>query len=50
VAQGRSNRAIADALVISEYTAKFHLRSILHKLSAKTRAEAVAVGAKLDLV
>jgi DNA-binding NarL/FixJ family response regulator len=50
VAQGRSNRGIADALVISEFTAKFHLRSILHKLKARTRAEAVAVGAKLNLV
>jgi DNA-binding CsgD family transcriptional regulator len=36
--------------VISEFTAKFHLRSILHKLKARTRAQAVAVGAKLNLV
>ena len=42
VAAGRSNRAIARALGISERTAKFHVSSILLKLHAANRTEAVA--------
>jgi LuxR family maltose regulon positive regulatory protein len=42
--QGLSNRAIANALFISEATAKVHVRSILGKLGAKSRTEAVAKG------
>jgi predicted ATPase/DNA-binding CsgD family transcriptional regulator len=46
VAAGRSNREIAEALVVSENTAKFHVASLLNKLGAGSRAEAVtrAVG------
>jgi DNA-binding NarL/FixJ family response regulator len=39
--EGLSNRAIAAELVISENTVKFHVASILGKLGAQTRAEAV---------
>ena len=46
VAHGRSDREIAATLVISENTAKFHLKSILRKLSATTRAEAIAIAAR----
>ena len=42
MAEGASNRAIADALVISSGTVKFHAGSILRKLRAANRAEAVA--------
>jgi DNA-binding CsgD family transcriptional regulator len=41
LAEGRSNTAIADALVISSGTVKFHVNSILRKLHASNRAEAV---------
>jgi DNA-binding NarL/FixJ family response regulator len=43
LADGASNRAIASRLAISRHTAKFHVASILAKLGARSRAEAVAV-------
>jgi DNA-binding NarL/FixJ family response regulator len=39
---GRSNKAIARTLGISLHTVKFHIESLLRKLGARTRAEAVA--------
>jgi DNA-binding NarL/FixJ family response regulator len=42
LAQGRSNPAIATALFLSPKTARNHVSSILGKLGAATRAEAVA--------
>ncbi|RME46847.1 MAG: DNA-binding response regulator [Deltaproteobacteria bacterium] len=42
VARGLRNREIAEELFISERTVKFHLRSIMDKLDAKTRTEAVS--------
>jgi predicted ATPase/DNA-binding CsgD family transcriptional regulator/DNA-binding XRE family transcriptional regulator len=42
VAQGRSNREIAEALVVTEHTAKYHVAQLLNKLGAGSRAEAVA--------
>jgi LuxR family transcriptional regulator, maltose regulon positive regulatory protein len=44
LAQGLSNREIANVLFISEATAKVHVRHILEKLGAKSRTEAVARG------
>ena len=41
LAEGATNRAVADALVISSGTVKFHVNSILRKLHAANRAEAV---------
>ncbi len=41
LAEGSTNRAIADELVLSEATVKFHVNSILRKLRAANRAEAV---------
>ena len=40
---GLSNREIAKTLWIAESTAKVHVRNVLRKLGARTRAEAVAV-------
>ena len=40
VAQGQSNREIAEALFISENTVKNHIRNMLEKLQMKSRMEA----------
>ncbi len=42
LADGNTNKAIADTLVISGGTVKFHVNSILRKLRAANRAEAVS--------
>src|SRR6185295_15755055 len=44
LAQGLVNKDIAARLGISEHTVKFHISSILDKLGASTRTEAVTVG------
>jgi DNA-binding CsgD family transcriptional regulator len=43
LAQGKTNREIADALWVSEDTVKSHLRRTYRKLGVGTRAEAVAL-------
>jgi NarL family two-component system response regulator LiaR len=48
--QGLSNAEIAERLVISVATAKFHVRSILTKLEVTTRTEAVALAWQQNLV
>jgi DNA-binding NarL/FixJ family response regulator len=48
--QGRSNRALARELGISEHTAKFHVSAILAKLHAANRTEAVAIAARHGLI
>ncbi|HUA61083.1 MAG TPA: response regulator transcription factor [Verrucomicrobiae bacterium] len=50
MAEGAANKAIAWKLNISEHTAKFHVASVLSKLNASTRAEAVAIGIRRGLV
>lgn len=50
MAEGAANKAIAWKLHISEHTAKFHVASILSKLNASTRAEAVAIGIRKGLI
>ena len=42
VAEGLSNKEIARRLIVSESTVKFHVTSILQKLSVATRTEAVS--------
>jgi LuxR family maltose regulon positive regulatory protein len=49
VADGASNQAIADQLVISLGTVKGHLNHILSKLDAHNRTEAVARGRELGI-
>jgi DNA-binding NarL/FixJ family response regulator len=41
MAEGLSNKQIADRLGISAHTAKFHVNAVLGKLGASTRTEAV---------
>ena len=43
VAQGSTNRQIADTLLICENTVKVHLRNIMEKLHAHTRQQAVSL-------
>jgi len=50
VSEGLSNKQIAARLNISEHTAKFHVNSILGKLAAGTRAEAVTRGLRRGLL
>jgi NarL family two-component system response regulator LiaR len=50
MAEGLSNPAIADRLVISRSTVKFHVSSILSKLRVSSRTEAVALAVKHSLV
>jgi len=42
LAQGASNRVIAEALVIAERTAAIHVRTILGKLGVTSRTQAAA--------
>jgi DNA-binding NarL/FixJ family response regulator len=50
IANGRSNKEIGVILYISEATVKGHVRSILTKLEATGRAEAIAIAAKRGLI
>ncbi len=50
LAEGLSNKAIADRLGISGHTAKFHVHTILGKLGTQSRTEAVVRAARLGLV
>lgn len=50
LAEGLSNKQIAARLHISEHTAKFHVNSILGKLGAGTRTEAVMRGLRSGLL
>jgi NarL family two-component system response regulator LiaR len=50
LAQGMPNKEIAAHLVISERTAKFHISSIMGKLGATNRTEAVALAAQKGLI
>lgn len=50
LADGAANKEIATRLRISEHTVKFHVSSILNKLGATTRTEAVTRGYKEGLI
>jgi two-component system, NarL family, response regulator LiaR len=50
LAQGQPNKEIARTLGISERTVKFHVTSIMQKLGANNRTEAVTLAAQQGLV
>jgi two-component system NarL family response regulator len=50
VANGRSNKEISKILCISENTVKAHMKSILTKLDAIGRTEAIAIAIKRGLI
>jgi two-component system, NarL family, response regulator YdfI len=50
VAEGAANKEIAGRLHISEHTVKFHVASILSKLGAASRTEAVVLGVRRGLI
>jgi DNA-binding NarL/FixJ family response regulator len=50
LAEGLTNKAIAPRLGISEHTVKFHVNSILGKLGAQSRTEAVVRATRLGLI
>ena len=50
VAQGMSNKAIAEALGISDQTVKFHVAAVIGKLGASNRTDAVRRAMRRGLV
>jgi DNA-binding NarL/FixJ family response regulator len=50
VAEGLTNRQIAERLVISEHTAIRHVANVFRKLGVKNRAAAARIGAERGLI
>ena len=50
LAEGLPNKSIASELGISEHTVRFHVNSILGKLGAQSRTQAVSLAARLGLI
>jgi DNA-binding NarL/FixJ family response regulator len=50
MAEGLGNKRIATRLAISSHTVKFHVASILAKLGAASRTEAVTIGVRRGLI
>lgn len=50
IGNGLSNKAIARQLSISQHTVKFHVESLMRKLGAASRAEAVHKGLRQQLI
>ncbi len=50
IAQGLSNREIAEKLFVSENTVKTHSSRLFDKLSAKRRTQAVQIGKEIGLI
>ena len=50
LAEGLPNKSIAARLGISERTAKFHVESILGKLGAESRSEAIVIAARRGMI
>jgi len=50
LAEGASNKVIARRLGISAHTAKYHVASLLEKLDAVSRTDAVAHAARIGVL
>lgn len=50
LAEGLANKEIASRLGVTDHTIKFHISSILGKLGAATRTEAVTMGVRMGLI
>ncbi len=50
IAEGLPNKSIARRLAISEHTVKFHVNSLLGKLGAQSRTEAVVRATRAGLI
>lgn len=50
LAEGLGNKEIATRLGVTDHTIKFHISSILGKLDAASRTEAVTVGIRMGLI
>jgi DNA-binding NarL/FixJ family response regulator len=50
LAEGLSNKAIAQQLDISDHTVKFHVNAIMKKLGAQSRTAAVVQATRLGLI
>ena len=50
IAEGNSNKEIADKLFIAETTVKSHVSKVLIKLNAKRRTEAIKIGKELHII
>ena len=50
LAEGLPNKIVASRLEVSEHTVKFHVNSIMSKLNAQSRTEAVTLATRLGLL
>ena len=50
LAEGLPNKGVASRLEVSEHTVKFHVNSIMGKLNAQRRTEAVTLATRLGLL
>lgn len=50
LAEGLTNKAIAQRLSISEHTVKFHINALMGKLNAQSRTEAVVLATRHGLI
>jgi len=50
LAKGHANQKIAEIMVVSQSTVKFHLKNIYLKLGVHTRTQAIARGGELNLI
>jgi len=50
ISEGLSNKEIADALFLSESTIKTHVSSLLVKLNAKRRTQALQIAKSLQII
>jgi two-component system, NarL family, response regulator len=50
MATGKSNKEIAQVIYVSENTVKAHVKSILAKMDAMGRTEAIAIAIKRGLI